>query len=268
MGKIGNKRKADVSDEQVINAYKREKSAYAVSKKLGIATTTIYRILERSGVKRDGLELYRDNASKFTSSKSASIRAEYEAGKSFADLIEKYGGTFHSIKSAIKRSGGKLIPVTPERTGDEVNKILEMHKMGISQMRISLAMGRSQSLVSRILKENGYIFSPFTGEKNSQWKGGRMMHPSGYVLVKHDGNNTFSSMCNNAGYIMEHRLVMARSIGRPLRKDETVHHINNDKLDNRLENLQLRQGKHGKHSVMVCLDCGSHNLGYAPIKDA
>ena len=46
-------------------------------------------------------------------------------------------------------------------------------------------------------------------------------------------------MANSAGTVAEHRLVMAQSLGRNLRDDENVHHINGDRLDNRLDNLEL-----------------------------
>ena len=41
------------------------------------------------------------------------------------------------------------------------------------------------------------------------------------------------------GTMLEHRWIMIQHIGRPLKENEEVHHINGNSMDNRIENLQL-----------------------------
>ena len=69
-------------------------------------------------------------------------------------------------------------------------------------------------------------------------------HPkrNGYVWI------SIPALCSPTGKkieMLEHRWVMQQHIGRPLRKEETVHHRNKVTHDNRLANLSLFSSAHG-----------------------
>lgn len=91
-----------------------------------------------------------------------------------------------------------------------------------------------------------------TGPKSATWKGGRYLS-NGYAMVKLSSlspteQTMFALMAsrNDHSYIPEHRLVVARSMGRALLPTEIVHHHNGVKDDNRLENLELHESN-GAH---------------------
>jgi len=78
-----------------------------------------------------------------------------------------------------------------------------------------------------------------TGKLAPNFKDGRTRTPEGYVKVLLPKSSFFYPMARSNGYVMEHRLVMAKHIGRCLHRWEIVHHINHTKDDNSIENLQL-----------------------------
>ena len=66
-----------------------------------------------------------------------------------------------------------------------------------------------------------------------------------------------------ARYEREHRLVVERAIGRRLTRKEDVHHINGDKADNRIENLQVMSKN--KHTTYHLLEDWRSDPGLRPL---
>lgn len=201
------------------------------------------------------------------------MAAAYLLGAGLYALAERFSCDPSAIKTQLRRAGVSMRPAhRPRRkwSVEQTAKMVQRWNAGESQTSIARAMSTTPLLVSRQLTQAGIevvrrAANP-RGSRHGMWRGGHIrLH--GYVAVHVPRDHRFAAMAMKGGYVLEHRLVMAESLGRPLRANESVHHINGKRDDNRIENLQLRNGKHGKGVVLACLDCGSHNVGEVPISD-
>ena len=138
---------------------------------------------------------------------SENLVALYSSGLSTREMGERVGMKNSSILYRLKQS----------------NVVIRSNKEG---QRLAITRGRHNK------GQNG--------ERNHNWRGGRIGVSGGYYKL-YDPKHPRSI----GGYVWEHQVVWERTQGIPLPEGWVVHHMNGNKGDNRPENLKgMTRGAH------------------------
>lgn len=99
-------------------------------------------------------------------------------------------------------------------------------------------------------KKQRFCSVPCASRRNSRLAAEKaaLRDPSTYKPVYRHGYRMLYCPGGKRRYQYEHRLVMEAHLGRKLRSDEVVHHVNHDRLDNRIENLEVIAGGTAAHA--------------------
>lgn len=149
------------------------------------------------------------------------------------DMYENYKYPMHKIATELGMSVGKVYNrikamgiVTRQKKDYERSEKQIAHIRSLGKSRKGKRLSeQSKRKISEANRQNG--------------EGHKKLRQDGYIKV-YFPEHPYSS---SDGYIMEHRLVMEKKIGRYLNADEVVHHINRVRADNRIENLMLMTKK-------------------------
>lgn len=137
----------------------------------------------------------------------------------------------HHVDKLSLRQMGELCGVNKDTISYNMRKNNISYRDRVESVKKAHKQGRIRYGMNKGIK--GKPITPEMREKMNRgirrkWKGHRTNHNLGYILINVNGKQ-----------VLEHRVVMEKSLGRKLKSSEDVHHINGNRKDNRIENLHL-----------------------------
>ena len=223
------------------------------------------------------LELVRPQGLIFSPEEEDNIVNSYRAGISSIKIAKQYHCHSSTIIKFLKTKGCPIRIANKDKIKKFDQKTKELIKKlwddGLTRYQITQKIGmhsRTDKIVECLkldwnISEHDIQNRNRKGIRSAGWKGGRRKHGE-YIMIWLDESDPFYCMVNTKNAVLEHRYVMAKYLNRPLEKYEQVHHINGNKSDNCIENLQLVVGNHGNGQVCRCIDCGSNNIEFVELK--
>lgn len=202
---------------------------------------------------------------RFDQQTASTIRTKYESGDSLNKLATEYDVAPYTIERAVIESGGsvRITSVGRGAMSDVQQKRaaqLYIDGLTVSQIKKKLRLKVAEQTIQSAIRRSGISLRKSGPQRSVE----AYVTTEGYRRVIIDREDTFFEMGSIRGKrehdrtrtVLEHRLVLARKLGRALLPHETVHHKDGDRLNNHPDNLELRVGRHGKGATDAhCATC-------------
>lgn len=174
-------------------------------------------------------------------------RRLYEEGATIQEVAAAAGQSYSTTRRRLLAAGTSI---RKERTQAHRERIAaaqrldldegllrELAAQGSTSREIASALGCSEEGVRKAQIRLGLERLPAKARphRNAFWRGGAVPDKHGYILIHWPDHPA----ATKGGYVRQHRILMERTLGRPLRDEEVVDHRNGDTSDNHDENLRL-----------------------------
>lgn len=233
-------------EKLIVSLYKNGVSLRGIGKKVNTSHHTVKNFLNSNGIDTSIRNKSYSSRQVLTNQQILEMSELYNSGSSYRSIGSKFGIDHNTAKKYILLAGVESRdPVMLDE-----RKIIDSYLSTGSLEKAGKSVGASAWAAKRILDKNGIEIAE--RKPSLIWKEDK----DGYIIRY----NPESEHANSTGIEREHRTVMGEFLGRRLDSHETVHHINGIRSDNRIENLQLRRGNHGKGAIYECRNCGSNDI--------
>lgn len=188
----------------------------------------------------------------------------YIAGTFASEIAEEYGISNITVTKYLRRRGVQIRQrghgvngaTWRKMTIEQEREAAAAYNAGASSAELARRYGMTPSGMRWALKRGGVVMRGMGKPRAAE----RKLTTHGYALIRVAPDDPLASPLYKHDFTPEHRYVVAQSIGRRLLPSETVHHKNGVRDDNRLENLELHVGHHGRSQRFRCRACGSHDV--------
>ena len=173
------------------------------------------------------------------------IVSHYSGGKNMSVIARQYGISSSSVARVLKRKNvDTTVPPYTLLRGESEKPICEQYKGGASLTKLAKQNNLSVTGIHKILKRNGV---------ERRRRGGKVREVPDHIvqdiLTRFADGESQQSIADTHGFRQVH-------VSRIVKLHQSVPHS----WQHRRENLELRNGKHGKGQCLQCAECGSRNL--------